>query len=506
MTGSIIPDLKTKTVWLLTGSQDLYGAETLRQVAEQSQQVATSLATADTIPVTIEWKPVLKSSDAIRRAMIEANSDDSVIGVITWMHTFSPSKMWIHGLGVLAKPLLHLHTQANEALPWDKIDFDFMNLNQAAHGDREHGYILSRLNLPRKTVVGHVSNPAVITQVANWTRAAAGWDAAQNLKLARFGDNMRNVAVTEGDKTEAEIRFGVQVNTWGVNELVEAVDAASDAAVDDLVDVYLASYDVVPELLKGGARHQSLRDGAAIELGLRSFLKDGGFGAFTTSFEDLGSLKQLPGLAVQRLMADGYGFGAEGDWKTAILVRVANVMGAGLPGGASLMEDYTYHLTPGQEKILGAHMLEVSPSLTTARPSLEVHPLGIGGKDDPVRLVFTADSGPAVVVALSDMRDRFRLVANVVDNVPLDAPMPHLPVGHAVWKPQPDFATSAACWLTAGAAHHTVMTTAVGVDVFRDWAEIAGAELLVIDDSTTLREFQKEVRWNAAYYRLAQGL
>jgi L-arabinose isomerase len=284
------------------------------------------------------------------------------------------------------------------------------------------------------------------------------------------------------------------------------VDAASDAAVDDLVDVYLASYDVVPELLKGGARHQSLRDGAAIELGLRSFLEDGGFGAFTTSFEDLGSLKQLPGLAVQRLMADGYGFGAEGDWKTAILVRVANVMGAGLPGGASLMEDYTYHLTPGQEKILGAHMLEVSPSLTTARPSLEVHPLGIGGKDDPVRLVFTADSGPAVVVALSDMRDRFRLVANVVDNVPLDAPMPHLPVGHAVWKPQPDFATSAACWLTAGAAHHTVMTTAVGVDVFRDWAEIAGAELLVIDDSTTLREFQKEVRWNAAYYRLAQGL
>jgi L-arabinose isomerase len=491
---------------LLTGSQDLYGAETLRQVAEQSQQVATSLATADIIPVTIEWKPVLKSSDAIRRAMIEANSDDSVIGVITWMHTFSPSKMWIHGLGVLAKPLLHLHTQANEALPWDKIDFDFMNLNQAAHGDREHGYILSRLNLPRKTVVGHVSNPAVITQVANWARAAAGWDAAQNLKLARFGDNMRNVAVTEGDKTEAEIRFGVQVNTWGVNELVEAVDAASDAAVDDLVDVYLASYDVVPELLKGGARHQSLRDGAAIELGLRSFLKDGGFGAFTTSFEDLGSLKQLPGLAVQRLMADGYGFGAEGDWKTAILVRVANVMGAGLPGGASLMEDYTYHLTPGQEKILGAHMLEVSPSLTTARPSLEVHPLGIGGKDDPVRLVFTADSGPAVVVALSDMRDRFRLVANVVDNVPLDAPMPHLPVGHAVWKPQPDFATSAACWLTAGAAHHTVMTTAVGVDVFRDWAEIAGAELLVIDDSTTLREFQKEVRWNAAYYRLAQGL
>jgi len=506
MSGSIIPDLETKTVWFLTGSQDLYGEETLRQVAGQSQEVAGLLGDAAAIPVTIQWKPVLTSSHAIRRAMIEANSDDSVIGVITWMHTFSPAKMWIQGLGVLTKPLLHLHTQANVALPWDEIDFDFMNLNQAAHGDREHGYILTRLNLARKTVVGHVSNPSVIARVATWTRAAAGWDAAQNLKLARFGDNMRYVAVTEGDKTEAEIRFGVQVSTWGVNELADAVDAATDPAIDALVDEYLASYDVVPELLKDGARHQSLRDGAAIELGLRSFLEVGGFSAFTTSFEDLGSLKQLPGLAVQRLMADGYGFGAEGDWKTAILVRVANVMGAGLPGGASLMEDYTYHLTPGEEKILGAHMLEVSPTLTTTRPSLQIHPLGIGGKDDPVRLVFTADPGPAVVVALSDMRDRFRLVANVVDNVPLDAPLPHLPVGHAVWKPQPDLATSAAAWLIAGAAHHTVMSTAIGVDVFQDWAEIAGAELLVIDNTTSVRAFQKEVRWNSAYYRLAQGM
>jgi L-arabinose isomerase len=450
--------------------------------------------------------PVLKSSDAIRRAMLDANGDDSVIGVITWMHTFSPSKMWIHGLGVLTKPLLHLHTQANVALPWDDIDFDFMNLNQAAHGDREHGYILSRMSVARKTVVGHVSNPAVVGQVADWTRAAAGWDAAQNMKLARFGDNMRFVAVTEGDKTEAEIRFGVQVNTWGVNELADAVHAVPEADIDALVDEYLETYTVVPELLKDGARHESLRYGAAIELGLRSFLEAGGFSAFTTSFEDLGELRQLPGLAVQRLMADGYGFGAEGDWKTAVLVRVANVMGAGLPGGASLMEDYTYHLTPGEEKILGAHMLEVSPSLSSEKPSLEIHPLGIGGKEDPVRLVFTADSGPAVVVAMSDMRDRFRLVANVVENVPLDAPMPNLPVGRAVWIPQPDFATSAAAWLTAGAAHHTVMTTAVTVDVFRDFAEIAGTELLVIDENTTLREFQREVRWNAAYYRLAQGM
>jgi L-arabinose isomerase len=316
---------------------------------------------------------------------------------------------------------------------------------------------------------------------------------------------MRYVAVTEGDKTEAELRFGVQVNTWGVNELVAAVDAASDAEVDALVAEYLESYDVAPELRPDGDRHQSLRDGAAIEVGLRSFLEEGGFGAFTTSFEDLGALKQLPGLAVQRLMAEGYGFGAEGDWKTAILVRVANVMGAGLPGGASLMEDYTYDLVTGDEKILGAHMLEVSPSLTTAKPRLEVHPLGIGGKDDPVRLVFTADPGPALVVAMSDMRDRFRLVANVVENV--DAPdLPKLPVGRAVWKPAPDFATSAACWLAAGAAHHTVMTTAVGIEVFRDFAEIAATELVVIDEDTTARGFQRELRWNQAYYRLAQGL
>ncbi|PPG17939.1 L-arabinose isomerase, partial [Pseudoclavibacter sp. RFBI4] len=318
--------------------------------------------------------------------------------------------------------------------------------------------------------------------------------------------NMRFVAVTEGDKTEAELRFGVQVNTWGVNELAEAVAAVDDGAVDALAAEYEELYDVAPELRRGAERHQSLRDGAAIELGLRSFLEAGGFSAFTTSFEDLGALKQLPGLAVQRLMAEGYGFGAEGDWKTAILVRAANVMGAGLPGGASLMEDYTYDLTEGSELILGAHMLEVSPSLTTAKPSLEVHPLGIGGKDDPVRLVFTADPGPAVVVALSDMRDRFRLVANVVEVVEPTAPLPKLPVGRAVWKPEPSFEVSAAAWLTAGAAHHTVMSTAVGIDVFEDFATIAKTELLRIDADTTLREFSKEVRWNQAYYRLAQGL
>ncbi|MDF2444645.1 MAG: L-arabinose isomerase, partial [Subtercola sp.] len=457
-------------IWFFTGSQNLYGEETLRQVAEQSQTIADTLHASAGIPVKIVWKPVLKDSESIRRAALDVNADDRVIGVIAWMHTFSPAKMWIAGLGALQKPLLHFHTQANVELPYADIDFDFMNLNQAAHGDREFGYIQTRLGVARKTVVGHASSTIVQSQIADWSRAAAGWQAVKTLKLARFGDNMRYVAVTEGDKTEAEIRFGVQVNTWGVNDLADAVAAVPDDRIDALVAEYEELYDVAPELRSGASRHQSLRDGAAIELGLRSFLEEGGFGAFTTSFEDLGALKQLPGLAVQRLMADGYGFGAEGDWKTAILVRAANVMGAGLPGGASLMEDYTYDLVEGQETILGAHMLEVSPSLTSAKPTLEIHPLGIGGKDDPVRLVFTADPGPAVVVAMSDMRDRFRLVANVVEVVEPRAPLPNLPVGRAVWRPEPSFAVSAAAWLTAGAAHHTVMSTAVGIEVFEDFA------------------------------------
>jgi L-arabinose isomerase len=498
--------LASREVWFLTGSQGLYGEETLKQVADQSRAIADELAAASDVPVRLVWKPVLTDADAIRRTMLEANLDDSVIGVTAWMHTFSPAKMWIGGLDALRKPLLHLHTQANVALPWADIDFDFMNLNQAAHGDREFGYMQTRLGVPRKTVVGHVSDPRVQQQVGTWMRAAAGASAMRSLKLARFGDNMRFVGVTEGDKTEAELAFGVQVNTWGVNELAEAVAAASETAIDELVAVYEAEYDVVPALRAGGERHQSLRDGAAIEIGLRSFLEEGGFSAFTTNFEDLGALKQLPGLAVQRLMAEGYGFGAEGDWKTSVLVRAANVMGAGLPGGASLMEDYTYHLVPGEEKILGAHMLEVSPALTSGRASLEVHALGIGGKDDPVRLVFSADPGPAVVVAMSDVRDRFRLTVNVVDVVDPDEDLPNLPVGRAVWKPRPSFAVSAEAWLTAGAAHHTVMSTAVGLEAFEDLARIVETELLVIDEDTRIRDFRHEVAWNAAYHRLARGL
>ena len=494
-----------REVWFLTGSQGLYGEETLRQVAEQSQEVARTLDASDDVPVKIVWKPVLTDSAAIRRAILDANGRDDVLGVITWMHTFSPAKMWIAGLDVLSKPLLHLHTQANVELPWDGIDFDFMNLNQAAHGDREYGYALTRLGVARTTVVGHASNPAVAARVGTWVRGAAGWAATHELRLARFGDNMRNVAVTEGDKTEAEHVFGVSVNTWGVNDLVAAVDAVEDGAVDSLVAEYEDQYDVVPALRKGGERHESLRYAARQEAALEAFLGELGAKAFTTNFEDLGALRQLPGIAVQRLMGKGYGFGAEGDWKTAVLVRAAKVMGAGLPGGASLMEDYTYDLTPGQERILGAHMLEVCPSLTTSTPKVEIHPLGIGGKEDPVRMVFDADPGVGVVVSLADMRDRFRLTANVVDLVEHPA-LPNLPVARAVWKPRPDFTTSAEAWLTAGGAHHTVLSTAAGVDAFEVFATIARTELLVIDEATTARGFRDQVRFNAAYYRLAQRI
>lgn len=497
---SIVPNLADYEVWFLTGSQTLYGDEVLAQVASQSQEVVSLLTGSGDIPVTIVWKPVLISRDGILDAMVEASANPRVVGVITWMHTFSPAKMWIAGLSALTKPLLHLHTQANRELPWGSIDFDFMNLNQAAHGDREYAYIETRLNVPRVTVVGHASSPEVSRRIGTWARAASGIAAARSLKVARFGDNMRFVAVTEGDKTEAEVVLGAQINTWGVNELAERVHAVGDDAIDALIAEYVDAYDVAPELLPGGERHESLRYAAAIEAGLRGFLEEGGFTAFTDTFEDLGELRQLPGLAVQRLMADGYGFGAEGDWKTAILVRLCAVMGAGLPGGASLMEDYTYHLVPGEELSLGAHMLEVNPALSSNKARLEIHPLGIGGKEDPVRLVFTADAGPAVVVALSDMRDRFRLVMNEVDNVDLPEPMPNLPVGHAVWKPRPDFTTAVGAWLQTGGAHHTAMSNQLDPQVVKDFARMAGIELLVIDADTTPDAFEQQIRWNSAYY------
>lgn len=492
-------------IWFLTGSVSLYGDEVLRQVAEQSQQVARQLDEADELPIHIVWKPVLADTESIRAIAAEADAAEHVVGLIAWMHTFSPAKMWITGLAGLRTPLLHLHTQTGAQLPYSEIDFDFMNLNQSAHGDREFAYIQTRMGIARSTVVGHASSSTTRGRIATWMRAAAGWNAIRTLRVARFGDNMRYVAVTEGDKTEAEIRLGVQVNTWSVNELADAVERATDTAIDALVAEYEELYDVSAELRRGGDRHSSLRDGAAIEIGLRSFLEEGGFRAFTTTFEDLGRLTQLPGLAVQRLIADGYGFGPEGDWKSAVLGRAAAVMGQGLSGGASIMEDYTYDLTEGSEVILGAHMLEVSHVLTTRRPSLEVHPLGIGGKPDPVRLVFTADAGRGVVVSLTDMRERFRMVANAVQLIDEPEPLTSLPVGRALWRPEPDFTTATSAWLMAGGAHHTVLSTALGVDAFAELARMAGVEFAVIDEKTTLREFENNLRWNQAYYRLGQG-
>ena len=493
-------------LWFLTGSQGLYGEDTLQQVAEQSQRVAAALEEAGEVPLRVVWKPVLTDAGAIRRAMGEANEDDACVGVITWMHTFSPAKMWISGLDALRKPLLHLHTQADAALPWATIDMDFMNLNQAAHGDREYGFVLTRLRAPRTTVAGHVSNPRVRARVGSWARAAAAAAAARSLKLARFGDNMRDVAVTEGDKVEAEIRFGMSVNTWGVNDLVAVVDAVEDKAVDALVEEYGDLYDMDADLRPAGERHESVRYQARIEAALRSFLEDGGFGAFTTNFEDLGGLRQLPGLAVQRLMADGYGFGGEGDWKTSALLRVLKVAAAGLPGGTSFMEDYTYDLSSETPKILGAHMLEVCPTIAGDRPRLEVHPLGIGGREDPARLVFTAAAAPGIVVGWCDLGDRFRWVANEIDVVAPSEPLPNLPVARAVWEPRPDFATSAEGWLTAGGPHHTVLSTAIGADELTDLAEVFSTELVLIDADTTRRSLAKELRWSAAYHRLAQRI
>jgi L-arabinose isomerase len=495
----------TPTCWFLTGSQGLYGPETLAQVEQQSRVLVDQLNDSGALPVAVEWKPVLTDSGSIHHTIMAANADPDCIGLIAWMHTFSPAKMWIAGLNALATPLLHLHTQANVSLPWSEIDMDFMNLNQAAHGDREFGYIQTRLGVPRSTVAGHVSDPVTQARIAGWQRAARGVAAVRKLKLARFGDNMRNVAVTEGDKVEAELRFGVSVNTYGVNDLVERVDAATGTEVDDLLEQYADAYEIVPELQTGGERHESLRYAARIEAGLRSFLVEGGFGAFTTNFEDLGGLRQLPGLAVQRLMAEGYGFGGEGDWKTSVMLHTIKAIGAGAPGGTSFMEDYTYHLGPGPAKILGAHMLEVCPSIAVDRPRVEIHPLGIGNREDPVRLVFDATPGPATVLGICDLGDRFRLVLNEVEVVAPDEPLPKLPVARAVWQPKPDLATSAESWITAGGPHHTVLSTAVGTDQLLDFANLLGVELLVIDGSTNRRDFADRIRWNQAYYRLAQG-
>jgi L-arabinose isomerase len=492
-------------VWFVTGTTHHYGDASLQRVTEQSAQIAAALASSAEIPLSVVPKAVVKSPESIAEVCLQANAAADCVGVILWMHTFSPAQMWIGGLKSLRKPLLHLHTQFNIELPWSEIDMAFMNLNQSAHGDREFAFMETRIGLARKTVVGHWSEPWVLERVGSWARAAVGWHEAQRLKVARFGDNMRYVAVTEGDKVEAYLRFGFSVSGYGVSDLATAIDEVPPETVDELLEDYERLYEVAPVLGPRGERRESLREAARIEGGLRSFLSAGGFAAFTDTFEDLDGLAQLPGLAVQRLMSEGYGFAAEGDWKTAALLRVMKVMTSGLPGGTSFMEDYTYHLVPGSEKVLGAHMLEICPSIADGRPSCEIHPLSIGGKPDPVRLVCTAAPGPGLVVSLIDLGERFRMVANEIELVPPDADLPKLPVSRAVWKPKPDLRTAAQAWLLAGGAHHTVLTKALKVEHLADLAEIAQIEFLVIDETTNIADFKKELRWNQAYYRLARG-
>lgn len=497
--------LASPEIWFVCGSQHLYGPGPLKQVAANAQAVADALAAAKALPLKTRFKALLTTPDEITNVMLAANNDANCAGLILWMHTFSPSKMWIRGLSVLKKPFLHLHTQFNRDLPWGTIDMDFMNLNQAAHGDREAGFIHTRMRLARKVVVGHWSDPEVHERIAAWQRAARAWHDWQGAKFVRFGDNMRQVAVTEGDKVASEMKFGFAVNTHGVGDLVAVVNAVAEKDITTLCAEYEKTYAVAPALRKGGARHDELRYSARLELGMGDFLEDGGYKGFTDTFEDLHGLKQLPGMATQRLMAAGYGFGGEGDWKTATLVRAMKVMNAGLPGGTSFMEDYTYHLSPKGHQVLGAHMLEICPSIAAGKPTVEIHPLGIGGKADPVRLVFDAPAGDALNASLVDLGNRFRLIVNEVKAVKTPK-LPKLPVARAVWECKPDFKTACAAWIYAGGAHHTGYSYSVTTEMLEDFATIAGIETVVINAGTTLPALKQDLRNNEVYYHLAQGI
>jgi L-arabinose isomerase len=499
-------DLKQYDVWFVTGSQHLYGPEVLDEIAAHSKEIAAALNASAGIPVRVVNKPVMTTVEDITRLCLEANADDKCVGIITWMHTFSPAKKWANGLKLLQKPMAHLHTQYYREIPWSEIDMDYMNLHQSAHGDREFGFIGARLRMERHVVVGHWQDAAVQKELGDWSRAACGIADAKKMKLARFGDNMREVAVTEGNKVSAQIQFGYCVNGYGIGDLVKIVNESSDADVDKLVKEYMDTYEVDSRLLPGKEGHSSVREAARLEIGMRRFLEAGGFTAFTTTFEDLHGIAQLPGLACQRLMADGYGFGAEGDWKTSALVRTMKVMNAGLKGGVSFMEDYTYHFSPKGDRILGAHMLEVCPSIASNKPKLEVLPLGIGGKADPARLIFDSQTGPAVAASLIDLGDRYRLIVSQVDVVPTEHPLPKLPVARALWAPQPDLKRAAAAWIYAGGAHHTSFSYSLTQDHLRDFADMAGIEYVGIDNSLDLNRFKQELKWNDLYYHMAKGL
>jgi len=494
-------NLKKLEVWFVTGSQHLYGEQTLKQVADHAQTIARFLHGSSQIPVSVIWKPTVKTPEEIYQTCAEANAAGSCIGLITWMHTFSPAKMWIGGLKILHKPLLHLHTQFNRDIPWNEIDMDFMNLNQSAHGDREFGFIMSRMRLNRKVVVGHWQDQAVAEQINVWSRAAAAWHDWQGAKFVRFGDNMRYVAVTDGDKVEAEMKFGYSVNTHGVGDLAGMIHEVSDSSVNALINEYEEKYELATSLKKGQARHESLREAAKIEIGLRTFLEAGHYKGFTDTFEDLHGLSQLPGIAAQRLMNSGYGFAAEGDWKTAALVRAMKVMAAGLPGGNSFMEDYTYHFDPENSMVLGAHMLEICESIADGRPSCEIHPLGIGGKADPVRLVFNSAAGPAINASMVDMGNRFRLLVNEVTAVTPVHPLPKLPVARVLWQPYPDMKKGCAAWILAGGAHHTCYSQNLSAEYLEDFAAMAGIEFVLIGRNTDIYQFKNELRWNEMFYQ-----
>lgn len=489
-------DLRKLEVWFVTGSQHLYGEETLNKVAEHSQIIARSFNESQHIPVTVVWKPTVKSSEEIYNTCMEANTTKNCIGIIAWMHTFSPAKMWIGGLKILQKPLCHLHTQFNSDIPWGDIDMDFMNLNQSAHGDREFGFIMTRMRIRRKVIVGHWQNTKVLDRINVWARAAAGWHDWQGAKFVRFGDNMRYVAVTDGDKVEAEIKFGYSVNTYGIGDLVKVINEVTDAEVNNLIHQYQDSYYLEDSLKKGNEKHQSLIEAARIELGLKYFLEQGNFKGFTDTFEDLHGMTQLPGIGAQRMMAAGYGFAAEGDWKTAALVRAMKVMGSGLKGGNSFMEDYTYHFNPDNEMVLGSHMLEICPSIAHRKPACEIHPLGIGGKADPVRLVFNVSGGDALNASVIDMGNRFRLLVNEVEAIAPVHDLPKLPVARVLWKPKPDMATGCAAWILAGGAHHTCFSQNLTAEHLEDFADMADIESVLISEQTNLRDFKNELRWN----------
>ncbi|MDO9341598.1 MAG: L-arabinose isomerase [Bacteroidales bacterium] len=493
--------IKTQEIWFVTGSQHLYGPETLKQVAADSAKIASALDKSPKISEKIVFKPVLTTPDSITELCTEANNSKNCIGLITWMHTFSPAKMWIRGLSILNKPFLHFHTQLNRDIPWESIDMNFMNLNQSAHGDREFGFIGTRMRLNRKVVVGHYQDTEAIDRIAVWVRAASAYNDVLNMKIARFGDNMRDVAVTEGNKVSAQMKMGYSVYGFGIGDLVKTVNEVSPVAIKKLLAEYGSEY----KLVKAVAASETLKEAARIELGMEEFLKAGNFKAFTTTFEDLHGLKQLPGLAVQRLMAKGYGFGAEGDWKTAALVRSMKVMATGLKGGTSFMEDYTYHFDPKGMKVLGAHMLEVCPSIALGKPSVEVHQLSIGGKEDPARLVFKTAPGSAINVSVIDLGNRFRMIVNEVEVVKCPD-MPNLPVASVLWKPLPDLKTGAAAWILAGGAHHTGFSTSINSEYLEDFAGMMGVEYILIDDKCDLTEFKKELRWNEIYYHISNGI